>query len=811
MKRTVSVAFGLIVVTGVAFLGASRLPGSPSSTSKSKAPAPQAPAAASAPAPSQQRALIDKYCVGCHNDRAKTGNLTLQGLNVNHVAENAATWEKVVRKLRSGSMPPPAMPRPDPETANGLVSYLETSLDKASAAAPNPGGSAIHRLNRAEYTNAIRDLLSLELDGRALLPSDEASYGFDNIADVLSVSPALLERYLSAAQKISRLAVGDPTLHVSETYKTSYVRPQDDRMSEDLPFGTRGGLAARHYFPLDGEYLIKIRLQRGYGLFIRGIQEENTIDLRVDGERVKRITLAAKKRKPGDPNDDVEKTIGHDVEARVPVKAGMRVVGAVFVEKRPWVREGLDPAHLPANDIGFTADRTEQMGIETLEVDGPYNATGPGDTPSRRAVFSCRPASASEEKACATTILSRLARRAYRRPVTAADVTPLLDEYRTGRSGGTFESGIQQALEVLLASPDFLFRKEGDSKRTKAGGLYALSGVELASRLSFFIWSSLPDEELLELATRGSLSDPKVLDQQVRRLLADPRSRSLTDNFAGQWLYLRNMRAVSMDPETFPSFDESLREAFQRETELFFSNQVRDNQPIPDLLGANYTFLNQRLAAHYGVPNVYGTHFRRVTFSDARRGGLLGQGSVLSVTSYPTRTSPVKRGKWILENLLGTPPPAPPPNVPALEETSQGKALSMRDAMAQHRKNPVCSSCHAVMDPLGLSLENFDATGRWRHVTEADTPVDATGTMPDGTKFAGLSGLRGVLMTHPAQFVSTVTEKMLIYALGRGVEYYDMPTIRGIVREAAANDYRWSSIVLGIVKSTPFQKRRTES
>ena len=738
------------------------------------------------------RAVLDRYCVTCHNERLLTAGLALDTVDPERVGDNAEVWEKVVRKLRTGMMPPSPRRRPDAATYASTVSYFETALDRAAAADPNPGRSAVHRLNRAEYTNAVRDLLALEVDGRALLPPDGSSYGFDNIGDVLSVSPGLLERYLLAAAKISRRAVGDPTLRpATAIYKTSPLLAQNGRVSEDLPFGSRGGLAARHHFPLDAEYIIKVAL-RGRA---RGSHQ---LEVRLDRERVRLFDLS--EREP--------------LEIRLPVKAGTRLVGVSFVEVLGQsLPVDARPPPPPITSFAFTL-YPNAPAVRTVEVVGPYNGQVPEDTPSRRVIFVCEPATADDEAPCAREIVASLARRAYRRPVTDDDTRPLLASYEHGRrEGGSFEDGIRWAVEALLVSPKFLFRIERDPVNVPPGTPYRISDLELASRLSFFLWSSIPDDELIDLAARGGLSEPSVLEAQVRRMLDDPRSRALVENFTGQWLYLRNLRIVAPDATQFPEFDDNLREAFRHETELLVESQLREDRSVRDLLAADYTFLNERLARHYGIANVYGNHFRRVTYGDDRRAGLLGHGSILTVTSPPHRTSPTVRGKWLLENLLGAPPPPPPADVPGLAEHEGGeKPATMRERLAQHRVNPVCASCHAKIDPLGFALENFDAVGRWRTTDGAeDTPVDASGELPDGAEFDGPASFRDALLREPwgTEFVTTVTEKLLTYALGRGLEYYDAPVARQIIREAAPGNYRWSSLILGIVKSTPFQMRRS--
>ena len=697
---------------------------------------------------------------------------------------------------------------------DSFATYLETELDRAAKANPNPGRAVIHRLNRTEYTNAIRDLLALEINGRSLLPGDDsAGYGFDNIGENLTVSPALLERYLSAAEKISRLAVGDASMSPAlKTYDVPQRLVQEDRMSEDLPFGSRGGIAFRHYFPLDGEYIITVRLQRSShndGIIV-GIAEPKLIDVRLDGSRIMLFTVGGERKGKsgggqaiGDPEQEkYERTADDGIEVRFPAKAGPHLVGVTFL-KGTVKPEG-------ALERNARLGKESREGVGSVMIAGPYDPEGPGDTPSRRKIFVCRPADSGDAEPCAKKILSTLARRAYRRPVTDEDVQPLLSLYKAGQSKGGFEAGIRMALQGMLVSPGFLFRVERDPANVAPGNAYGISDLELASRSSFFLWSSIPDEELLDWAERGKLKDPAVLEEQVRRMLGDSRSEALVSNFAGQWLYLRNMDSVYPDPDVFPEFDDNLREAFQRETELFFESIVREDRSVLDLLDANYTFLNERLARHYQIPNIHGSTFRRVTLSDENRRGLLGHGSILTVTSYATRTAPTIRGKWLLENILGTPPP-PPANVPSLKEDNDAKALTMRERMEQHRKNPVCASCHRLMDPLGFALETYDAIGRWRTTSGvANTPIDASGVLPDGTKFQGPAELRQILLSRREDFVTTLTEKLLTYALGRGVEYYDFPAIRKITREVAARDYRWSELVLGIVNSTPFQMRRPE-
>ncbi|MBI3895964.1 MAG: DUF1592 domain-containing protein [Acidobacteria bacterium] len=760
-----------------------------------------------------QRALLNRYCVTCHNEKLKTAGLMLDKMDVEKVAEGAPVWEKVIRKLRAGQMPPAGMPRPDKATYDSFATYLETELDSAAEAQPNPGRPSIYRLNRAEYTNAIRDLLAVDVDGRSMLPADDAAYGFDNIGAVLAVSPVLLERYMLAAEKISRLAIGDPTIPpVLETYDVPDNLRQEDLMSEELPFGSRGGIAIRHNFPLDGEYVIRFRLQRDNLGAILGIDKSKQLDVRLDGTRIKLFKIGGERKgKPTDAEQEkYVRTADEGLEVRIPVKAGTRLVGITFL-KETVKPEGVFryPAGIVA-PAGASVGEEDFEGIASVTIGGPYDAKGPGETASRSKIFVCRPTGSRDEESCAKKILSTLGRRAYRRPVTDEDVQPLLDLYKAGSSKGRFEAGIGMALERILAGPEFLFRVERDPENVPPNTAYRISDLELASRLSFFLWSSIPDDELLDLAEKGKLQNPAVLEQQVRRMLADSRSEALMSNFGGQWLYLRNLRTKVPDPGLFPNFDANLREALQRETELFFKSIVREDRSVLDLLAADYTFLNERLARHYGIPNIYGSQFRRVRLNDEMRKGLLGQGSILTVTSYNTRTAPTLRGKWVLENILGTPPPPPPPDVPSLKDNQETKALTMRERMEEHRKNPACASCHKLMDPLGFALENFDAIGQWRTTSgAAKTPLDASGELPDGTKFKGPTELRNILLNKREQFVGSFTEKLLTYALGRGVEYYDFPAIRKITREAAP-DYRWSSLTLGIVKSAPFQMRRSQ-
>jgi len=753
------------------------------------------------------RAVLAQYCFSCHNDRLKTGGLSLEHMDLTSIGESPDVWEKVVRRLRTGAMPPAPSRRPDPATYDRVTTWLEGELDRHAAAHPNPGRPAVHRLNRSEYANAIHDLLDLDVNVASLLPPDDSAFGFDNVADVLGVSPVLLERYLNAADEISALAVGDREVSPgSESYHVRHDLSQDQHV-DGLPLGTVGGTLIRHTFPLDATYVIQVKLFRTNLNAIRGMEWEQQLEISVDGQRVHlapvggRADLLLMGRNPTDGSDEIETRL----QVRVPIKAGPRSVGVTFLQKSP----ALGTVRLQPY-LRSSADTFEQTGrphVQTVNILGPYDITGPGDTPSRRRIFVCRPASARDEVPCARKILSTIARRAYRRPLAAGEIDPLMAFFEAGRRDGGFDTGIQLALQRILATPKFVFRIEQDPPEAAAGEAYRLADLELASRLSFFLWSSIPDDELLTVASQGKLRNAQVLEQQVRRMLADPRSRALVANFAGQWLQVRNLRSMAPNANEFPDFDDNLRQAFQRETEMFFESIMREDRNVVDLMTADYTFLNERLAIHYGIPGVRGDQFRRVTLTDEVRKGLLGKGSILLVTSHADRTSPVVRGKWILENLLGTPPPPPPQAVPPLKENEEGiKPLTMRAKMEEHRANPVCASCHKVMDPIGFTLENFDAVGAWR-ARDAGEPIDASGQFVDGSTVDGVVTLRHVLLKRPDVFVRTMTQKMLTYALGRGVEDYDMPAVRAIVRDSAKQDYRFSSLVLGIVNSAPFQMR----
>jgi mono/diheme cytochrome c family protein len=759
-------------------------------------------------------AVLNKYCVTCHSDARRTGGLSLEHADLADVPNGAETWEKVVRKLRVGMMPPPGMPRPAPAQIDDLAGYLEASLDRAAAERPRPGRTAMHRLNRAEYANAVRDLLALDVDTAALLPPDDESSGFDNIADVLTISPSLMERYLSASWNISRQAVGN--LNIAPGTVVYRVRPDlsQDHHVEGLPPGTRGGMLVRHTFPLDGEYTIKLRLWRNTFDLMRGMEDPHNIEIAMDGQRLTLVTAGGREEflkmaeNPGTFGTDLDKRL----TVTVPVKAGVHTLWATTVLRSHAVRDDLVKPFLRT-----TVDGLDIMGdpsVDRLTIEGPRAATGPGDTPSRRKIFVCTPATAANggnDVACATKILSSLARAAYRRPVDKQTVDTLIDFYRKGRAGtrgrSAFDRGVEAALQFILASPEFLIRFEQDPPSVAHDAAYRLNDVALASRLSFFLWSSLPDDQLLTLASQGKLSNPVVLDQQVTRMLADARSQALVANFAEQWLHLRNLKSSAPDLEAFPDFDDNLRQAMKEETSLFFDSVVREDRSVVDLLNADYTFINERLARHYGIPDIYGSQFRRVKVTSEARRGLLGQASLLTVTSYPNRTSPVERGKWVLTNLLGVPPQPPPPNIPSLDTTStDGRVLSLRERMEKHRANPTCAGCHKVMDPIGFALESYDGIGRWRK-TEDGAPIDTSGTLFNGATIDGVVGLRRNIVAHPEIFVGVMTEKMLTYALGRGLEYYDMPAVRRIVRDAKTKDFRFSSIVLGVARSTPFQMK----
>ena len=767
------------------------------------------------PRPTDVRAVLNTYCVGCHNARARTGNLALDEVDADQVASAPDLWEKVARKLHTREMPPAGARRPDDDTYRNVITSIESALDRDADARPRPGRVPVHRLNRAEYTNAIRDLLALDVDGRQLIADEPSGHGFDNAASVLTASPALIESYLSAAATVSRLAVGRAAPSVVDTFRIPTAMAQDDRSDERQPFGSRGGVSVPYHFPVDGTYTIKVVLKRQLYRYLIGMGEAHQIDLRLDGALLKRFTIGGEGRgltapesfagnTQGDPGWEVYMHTADDgLEVRVPVTAGTRDVSVSFLRQHVEPEGVLQP---PQRGFARTTNEVYfgEPAVDSLLVGGPYDGSPARDTASRRRVFVCRPATRAAETPCAKRILSTLARRAYRRPVTAGEVETLLAFYRAGRSDGDFDLGIERGLRRILSAPAFLFRVERDPSSVVAGKPFAISPLDLASRLSFFLWSSIPDDELLDAAIGGTLSNPAVLERQVARMLRDGRSQSLADNFAFQWLQLGRLAGVVPDVDEFPDFDENLREAMQQETRLFVASQIKENRTVVDLVTANYSFLNERLARHYQVPDIYGNRFRRVEFADGLRGGLLGQASILTATSYPNRTSPVLRGRWLLETLLGAPPPPPPPDVPLLKENgADGERRTVRERLEAHRKNPSCAICHVRMDPLGFSLENFDALGKWRTASDG-APVDASASLPDGSRFDGVVGLRTLLVSHRDDFVRTFTERLLSYAIGRGAELSDLPVVRKIVREAAAQDYRWSAIVAGIVHSAPF-------
>lgn len=743
--------------------------------------------------------FVGRYCADCHDRDTKKRDLDLDSISAEDVTRHSEIWEKVVRKLRARQMPPAEKKRPDENTYKAILSQLETALDTAALRHPNPGRTeTLRRLNRTEYQNAIRDLLALEVDAAALLPKEEAGYGFDNVA-VANLSPTLLDRYIAAAQKVSRLAVGAPRRSGGDTIRIRADLTQEEHVA-GLPLGTRGGALIPHTFPEDAEYEIQIRLARDRNEEVEGLREAHELELLLDRERVKSFTVAPPK---GHKNYEL---VDQHLKVRIPVTAGPHQLGVTFVKNPSSLLETRRQPY----QARFNMHRHPRLSpaIYQVSINGPYASKGPGDTPSRRRIFVCKPTQATEEETCAKQILATLMRRAYRRPVTDADLETPMGFYRKAHAEEGFEAGIEAALSAILINPQFLFRVEQDPSGVPPGTAYRISDLDLASRLSFFLWSSLPDDELLDVAVRGELSKPAVLETQVRRMLADSRSRTLVNNFAGQWLHLRNLEGFTPDLRLFPDFDDNLRQAFRTETELVFENVLREDRSVLSLLQTGYTFLNERLAKHYGVPHVYGSHFRRVsTDPQTERGGLLRHGSILAVTSYATRTSPVLRGKWILENIIGTPPPPPLPDVPALRDNAVSATLSVRERLAEHRANTACASCHNLMDPVGFSLENFDAVGRWRGMEEGK-PVDASGGLPDGSRFTGIAGLEEGLLNRPEVFVGTLTEKLLTFALGRSVEHFDGPAIRKIVHDAQAADYRFSSIIVGITKSTPFTMRR---
>src|SRR5262245_39034217 len=789
-----------------------------------------------------QKALLDQYCITCHNERLKTGGLALDGLALNRLGEtNAETWEKVVRKLRAGLMPPAGAKRPERGSLDALAKSIEDSIDHFAATNPNPGRAPLHRMNRVEYANAIRDLLSIDVDPSTLLPADDSSHGFDNIADVLGVSPSLLERYVSAAAKTSRLAVGERDASPAQVTYTVKGDLSQNQTLDGQPLGTRGGTAIRHNFPVDGEYVIKLSLLKlSFGQVFGEGAEGEELEVTLNGERVKLFKLDEvpmffmreaqgshpPKPQPTDPLEErVKMTPDIRLEFRQKIKAGPQTIGVAFLQKSHAANEDL--VRRPSSStydvfIGMQYGYTTAPHLSRVVITGPYNATGLGDTPSRRRIFTCTPTApvqapppsrrsspdvAASEDGCARQIISTLARRAFRRAVNDADITPLLAFYQQERERtGNFDAGIEMAVRRVLADPEFIFRFEPTPARVSPNVPYRISDSELASRLSFFLCASIPDDELLKLGIEGKLHEPAVLEKQARRILADPKARALVTNFANQWLYLRDLKNANPDVTVFPDSDDNLRHGFQRETEMLFESVMRENRSVLDLLDADYTFVNERLAKHYGIPNVYGPDFQRVPVpSDARR-GLLGHGSLLLVTSNANRTSPVIRGKWILENLIGSQAPLPPPDVPPLEEKPTAAARSVRERIEQHRANPACAGCHKIMDPIGLALENFDAIGRWRTTDEGVT-IDASAQLVDGTAIDGPASLRKALLNRPEAFVTAMTEKLLMYGMGREIKYYDMPAVRAVMKDAAPNRYRFSDLITGVVKSSPFQMR----
>ena len=764
--------------------------------------APQAPIAKLAPAATEEatksRALVDQYCVTCHNARLKTGGLVLdkEQLDFARLADHPEMTEKVIRKVRAGLMPPTNVRRPDAAAMESFVRFMETEVDaKATQHLPAPG---LHRLNRTEYANAIRDLLSLEVDATKFLPPDDSTRGFDNIAGALTMSPALMEAYLSASGKISRLAIGDVSAPTQAVFDVPADTAQNHHI-EGLPFGTRGGMLIKYQFPADGLYSFNVKGVTGYFQAVLGGITGEQLEVTIDGERVKLF----------DWDKEISNTTGNGKSTpRVPVTAGLHTLGVTFIAtndvpgtelNKPFQRTMNTPGSIP----GFIF----YPHVGQVIIEGPFDAKGAADTASRRKIFSCTPKTPREETSCARTIVSSLAKHAFRRPVNATDVNGLLEFYRAGREeGGGFDNGIESALQRILADPEFIYRGEAEPANLAAGKAYRISDLALASRLSFFLWSSIPDDELIDIAAKGQLKDPAVLEQQVKRMLRDPRSQALVTNFTGQWLGVRALKTAEPVVNLFPDFDDNLRSAFQKEIELFFASIVQEDRAVVDLLTANDTFVNERLAKHYGVPYVYGSQFRRVTLTEDARRGLLGKGAILMVTSRADRTAPVLRGKWILENVLGTPPPPPLPNVPPLVASTEAAPRTLRERMEQHRASPTCAGCHKVLDPLGFALENFDGVGAWRS-REAGLPIDASGLLADGTKVDGVVALRNALVGRSDIFVQTLTEKLMIYALGRGLQHYDMPVVRDVVRHAAKQDYRFSSLVMGIVTSPPFQMR----
>lgn len=764
------------------------------------------------------QATISQFCVSCHNDALRTAGLSLQGVDTGKIDEDAEVWEKVLRKLKARSMPPSGVPRPDSETYDDMASFIESSLDHVAMTNPRPAGPSIRRLNKTEYINSVRDLLAVEITDDTILPLDDTMYGFDNVGEVLTLSPVLAEKFISAARKVRKQALGEPEMQtVFDIYAVSSYLMQDDRMGEDMPFGSMGGMSVNHHFPMDGEYVVQIKLQRNSREYIRGLTEPYQFDIRLDGERIKLITIGGEKHgrsagifssgSSGDVEQEhYERTADNALETRFTSKAGLHKLTVTLLKESTVPEEPEYPLHTLYD---YAQYKGGVPAVHTVAVGGPYNANGVGQTASRDKVLICQPKNNNDE-VCARKILSSLAHRAYRRPPTDQEIGDLISFYHQAKSV-SFEEGIGIAIERMLAGPEFLFVTVERPEKIKSGELFNISDLELASELSFFLWRSIPDDELLSLANSGRLSDSSILEQQVRRMLSDPKSEVIIKKFASQWLQLGKLNAAAPNTDLFPYFEENLRQAFRQETEYFFDYIFRNDRSMLELINADYTFVNERLARHYGITNVYGSHYRKVTLPDPSRGGLLGQGSILTVTSYPNRTAPTIRGKWILENILGAPPPPPPAVIPALRNTNdEGKVLNMRQQMEQHRANPVCASCHKVMDPLGFALENYDAIGKWRTVDAAsNSPIDATGTLPDGTPFEGMAQLREVLIENRYEdFLLTSIEKLLTYALGRGVDYRDAPIMRSIMEKSAEDDYRLSSMIQAIVESTPFQMRR---
>jgi hypothetical protein len=751
------------------------------------------------------RALVDDYCVTCHNEDTRVGNFSLETIDLSAPGAFAEPLEKVALKLRAGMMPPAGMPRPEPGDLAAFVADLESAIDADAAINPNPGRPVLHRLNRTEYKNVIRDLLALDVDVESLLPPDDMSQGYDNMSDVLTISPTLLDGYIRAAGKLSRLAVGDPG--ASPAVET-YVVPQaisQLRHVEGAPFGTRGGLVVRHHFPADAEYVIVIAFyHRSLGEIFGDNRpaEGEQVEISLNGHRVALF--------------DIDRKMKETESLRTPpirIQAGPQTISAAFVQRLEGpVQDFVMPFERALADLstGNVAGLTGLPHLKTLGVDGPYDATGVSETESRRRIFSCRPSGPEDEDTCAREIFSNLARRAFRRPATAGDVERLMPLYESARGSQSFDAGITAGLQAILSDPEFLFRFERTPEEAAPGENHRVSDLELASRLSFFLWSSGPDDELITLASEGKLADAAVLERQVRRMLEDPRAEALSKSFATHWLHLQNLEDAHPDVYLFSDWDYNLTVSMRRETELFFDSIVREDRSVFDLLTADYTFVDERLAKHYGIPNVLGNRFRRVPVPDENRRGLLGQGSILTLTSLANRTSPVIRGAWILDVLLGTPAPRPPANVPPLKENETGgKHLSVRERLEEHRANPACSACHAIMDPLGYSLENFDAVGAWRF-KDSGFDIEPSGSLFDGTQVNGPGGLRRYLLRSDTLYLRNFTRHLLMYALGRVVQHYDMPTVRAIARNAAENDNRFSSIVLGIVNSAPFQMRRAE-